>query len=292
MIYTLLLISAASTALSNSLIKLYRRRIDDENVKDSLYYILMIAVALVFFGILSGFDLRVNLLTLLFASAYALVAYTTVTLNMRAIEKAELLTLTIFSNAGSVLWSTLWGTVLFGEPLGPGRIVGIVSVLAAIVLPFVLEHRRGNAGLKGLGYCFLVFMFSGCGQLVVKLYSAAEGVMDNSVFCFYTNVVLIPFVFLILKRKSSVKAVFKSILKVDKITFIVLASALLLANLCTIIGMIVIGKVDLVVYTILGNSLNITVMAVAASLFFKERFTLEKLASILLLILAVAAVTI
>ena len=47
MIYTLLLISAASTALSNSLIKLYRRRIDDENVKDSLYYILMIAVALV-----------------------------------------------------------------------------------------------------------------------------------------------------------------------------------------------------------------------------------------------------
>ena len=71
-----------------------------------------------------------------------------------------------------------------------------------------------------------------------------------------------------------------------------LASALLLANLCTIIGMIVIGKVDLVVYTILGNSLNITVMAVAASLFFKERFTLEKLASILLLILAVVAVTV
>ena len=137
-----------------------------------------------------------------------------------------------------------------------------------------------------------MFMFSGCGQLVVKLYSAAEGVMDNSVFCFYTNVVLIPFVFLILKRKTSVKTVFKNIFKVDLKTILMLATALLLANLCTIIEMIVIGKVDLVVYTILGKSLNITVMAVAASLFFKEKFTVEKLCSILLLILAVAAVTI
>lgn len=291
MIYTLLLISAASSAVSNSLIKLYRRRIDDERVKDSFYYILMIAVALPFFGILSGFDLRVNLITLLFSSAYALVAYITVTLNMHAIEKAELLTLSIFSNAGSVLWSTLWGTVLFKEPLGFGRTIGIVSVLTAIVLPFVFERRRGGVGFRGLCCCFLVFIFSGCGQLVVKLYSLADGVMDNSVFCFYTNIVLIPFVFLILKRKTSVKAVFKNILRVDIKTVLMLAAALLFANMCTIIEMIVIGKVDLVVYTILGKSLNITVMAVAASLLFRERFTTEKLASILLLILAVAAVT-
>lgn len=292
MIYTLLLISAASSALSNSLIKLYRRRIDDQNVKDSLYYTLMIAVALVFFSILSGFDLRVNLVTLLFASVYALVAYVSVTINMRAIEKAELLTLSIFSNAGSVMWSTIWGTVLFKEPLDFGRGIGIASVLAAIILPFLFERRRGAAGFRGLGYCLLMFLISGCGQLVVKLYSLSDSVMENSVFCFYTNVVLIPFVFLILKRKNSVKAVFKNMLRVDLKTVLMLASGLLLANFCTIIEMLVIGKVDLVVYTILGKSLNITVMAVAASIFFKEKFTTEKLASILLLILAVVAVTV
>ncbi|MBQ8551370.1 MAG: hypothetical protein IJ428_00995 [Clostridia bacterium] len=289
MIYLLFGVGAVCTAVSNSFIKLYRRRIADERVKDNLYYILMIIVALIFFGFLSGFDLRVNIKTLLFSTVYALVAYTTVTLNMRAIEHADLVTVSIFSNSGGVLWNTLWGLVLFGEAFTVGRIVGVAAILAAIFIPYLLEAKKGMGSMRGIFYCMGIFIFSGCGQLVVKLYSLAENVMSNSVFCFYTNIILIPFVFLILKRRSDIGAVVKDILRVDKKSLVFLSLALLLANVVTILSMFIVERVDLIIYTVAEKSLTIISTAVVSGILFRERFTAMKLTSIIFLMVAVIA---
>ena len=142
MSYVLFAVSALLSALGSAFVKLYRRRIEDTEVKDNLYYLSMISVALVFFGISSGFRLLPNLPTLLFAALYAVIVYVSATCNMNAIEHAELVTVSIFSNAGTVLWSALWGTVLFREGLTLGRGLGILSILLAIALPYITEKER------------------------------------------------------------------------------------------------------------------------------------------------------
>ncbi len=144
MTYLLFTICAVSAALSSALIKLYRLRIDDPEVKDNLYYISMISVALLFFGISSKFDLRINLITLLFATIYAVIVYISATLNMNAFEHAELVTVSIFSNSGTILWSALWGTVFFGEALTINRILGLLAILSAIMLPYITEKKNGK----------------------------------------------------------------------------------------------------------------------------------------------------
>ena len=158
MTFLLFSICAVCAALSSAFLKLYRRRIDDPEVKDNLYYIFMIGVALTFFGITSKFDLRVNWLTLLFAAIYAVIVYVSATFNMNAIEHADLVTVSIFSNSGTILWSALWGAAFFNEPLTAYRIIGLVAIFVAILLPsLTTKTKRSKSSLKGLFFCFGVF---------------------------------------------------------------------------------------------------------------------------------------
>lgn len=285
--YLLFTISALSAALSTVFIKLYRKRIDNTEVKDNLYYFSMIFVALLFFGISSGFNLIPNLATLIFAAIYAVIVYISSTLNMNAIEHAELVTVSIFSNSGTILWSALWGTAFFKEPLTINRILGLLAILCAIMLPYLTEKKKDKGSLKGLFYCFGIFVVNGLSQLVLKIYSTNENVKDESIFLFYTNVILIPFILLIIAKKSSVKKVFKNIASADKTSLLFVALGMVFSSIISIIGMFLIGTVDLVVYSVAEKALATIAVAIVSFIFFKERFTPTKIVSFLLLILAV-----
>ena len=287
MTYLIFSICAVCAALSSAFLKLYRRRIDDAEVKDNLYYIFMIGVALTFFGITSKFDLRVNWLTLLFAAIYAVIVYISATLNMNAIEHAELVTVSIFSNSGTILWSALWGTVFFNEALTLNRILGLVAILAAITLPAFTEKRKSKSNLKGLLCCFGVFFVNGISQLVLKIYSLNEKVNDENVFLFYANVILIPFILLIIAKRSSVKRVFKNISAVDKKSLLFVTLGMVFSAVVSVAGIFLIRTVDLVVYTVAEKALATIATAAVSAIFFKEKFTLTKIISFLLLICAI-----
>lgn len=287
MTYFLFSICAVSAALSSAFIKLYRRRIDDTEVKDNLYYIFMIGVALTFFGITSKFDLRVNWLTLFFAAIYAIIVYISATLNMNAIEHAELVTVSIFSNSGTILWSALWGTAFFEEELTLYRIFGLVAILAAIALPAITEKKTGKSNHLGLLCCFGVFFVNGISQLVLKIYSSNKNVNDENVFLFYANVLLIPFVLLIIAKRSSIKKVFKSIAVVDKKSLLFVSLGMVFSAIISVVGIFLIKTVDLVVYTVAEKALATIATAVVSAIFFKERFTITKIISFLFLICAI-----
>ena len=285
--YLLFSVCAVSAALSNAFIKLYRRRIDDAEVKDNLYYIFMIGIALAFFGITTKFDLRVNWLTLIFAAIYAVIVYISATFNMNAIEHAELVTVSIFSNSGTILWSALWGTVFFKEALSPYRILGLVAILAAIALPYLTEKKKSKGSLKGLFFCFGIFIINGLSQLALKIYSLNESVKAEGVFLFYTNVLLIPFVLLIIAKRSSIKKVFKSIAVVDKKSLLFVSLGMVFSVIISVVGIFLIRTVDLVVYTVAEKALATIATAAVSAIFFREKFTLTKIISFLFLICAI-----
>ena len=287
--YLLFTISALSAALSSAFIKLYRKRIDDTEVKDNLYYISMILVALLFFGISSGFRLVPNLPTLIFAVVYALIVYISSTLNMNAIEYAELVTVSIFSNSGTILWSALWGTVFFKEALTLNRILGLLAILGAIALPYLTEKKTDKGNLKGLFYCLGIFFVNGLSNLVLKIYATSENVKDESVFFFYTNLILIPFILLIIAKRSSLKKVFKNISRVDKTSLLFVVLGMAFCAVISIVGIFLISTVDLVVYSVAEKALSTIAVAIVSFIFFKEKFTPTKIISFLLLISAVVA---
>lgn len=287
MIYLLFPLNALGTALSNSFIKIYRKSIDDTNTKDNFYYILMIVVALLFFGSLSGFNLSVTPITLAFAFVYALISYLSVTFNMRALEHAELITVSVFSTSGAILWNSLWGILFFGENLTSNKVIGIIATLSAVLCPYFAEKKTNKKSSKGLIYCFIMFLLSGCGQLTVKFYSVAGGTSPQSVFCFYTNVILIPFILLIIRKNFSAKSFVSGISKISRKTVFILVAALLISQAVNFSGMFLIKNVEFIIYSLTEKSLGIIAAAIVSKLLFKEKITITKLVSIILLAVSV-----
>ena len=94
---------------------------------------------------------------------------------------------------------------------------------------------------------------------------------------------------MIIAKRSSVKKVFKNISCVDKTSLLFVALGMVFSSIISIIGMFLIGTVDLVVYTVAEKALAIIATAIISFVFFKEKFTPTKIISFLLLIGAVVA---
>lgn len=288
MIYLLFPLNALGAALANSFIKIYRQRIDNTHIKDNLYYILMIIVALLFFGALSGFNLAVSPITLIYAFLYALIAYLSVTFNMRALEKAELVTVSVFVTSGSILWGSLWGMIFFKEQMSVTKILGVIAAVTAVLIPYFAERKKGQFNAKGFKYCFGLFFVSGFAQLIVKFHSVADNASPWSVFCFYTNLILVPFIFLILRKQFTLKDFASGVTSLPKKYIFLVAGALLLNQAVTFSGMFLIEKVELIIYSLTEKSFAIIATGIVSKILFKEKITVPKLISIILLTTTVA----
>ncbi len=286
MVYLLFLLNTLIGASQSVILKSYRRRIDDETLKNSIYYIITFIVALSYFGVISGFNLKLNFITALFSFAYALVAYFSTFFNMKAIENTHLVTISLFGNAGGLLWDTVWGISFFGELLTIKRVVALVIVFLSLLIPYLGESKK-EINNKGIIYCIILFVISGCSSLIIKFYSIVDSVLAESVFCFYTNVFMIPFVILMIKKHTTLSNAVKGIIAADKKAILLVAITVIMSNTGTLLSMYIISKIDLIVYSVLGKALSLITVSVLARIAFKEKITLQKVVSILLMIIAV-----
>lgn len=292
MIYTFFLVNAFITAFATVLLKHYRSSIGNIVVKDNIQYVLTIVVALFVFGSMSGFNLKVNLITLIFSAVYAIMAYVSIMLNMRAIDNTDLVTISIFTNSGSIMWNSVWGFFIFSEEFTLKKFIGIVAVLIAIIIPYFAQRSKCNHSMKGIMYCFILFLWSGVPNILIKLFSITNGVMGNTVFCFYTNILMIPFVFIMLKRNATIGTLYKELSMVDKKAVLILMASFALSNIATVCSMIIISKVELMIYGVVEKSLGILVMSVVAQIFLREKISISKFISLLFFIIAVIVIAV
>ena len=98
---------------------------------------------------------------------------------------------------------------------------------------------------------------------------------------------LIPFILLIIAKRSSVKRVFKNISSVDRKSLVFVILAMIFSAVISISGIFLIGTVDLIVYTVAEKALATIATAVVSAIFFKEKLGAQKIISFLLLLCAV-----
>lgn len=286
MIYALFVIYSFAGVLNAALIKLYRKSIQDSRLSDSLFYAVNILGALIFFASISGFNLRVNGMTLLFSAVYACVCFLSVFLTLRALENTSMVNVSLFSSAGALIISSLAGVLLFREQVGVKRFVGLVLTLLSISVPYFAAKKSGS-GLKGILYCCLIALNSGASNIVMKLFHTVPGCLEEGVFCFYTNVLMIPFVLyrhrqVFFKRESARyfgKALQKPVLTA--------AAAVLLGYIGTVLSMYLVGKVDLLFASAFGPPLTICFNFLFDTLYFREPIKRDKIISMILAIGAI-----
>lgn len=286
MAYIALLASVALAAGSNVFIKLYQKKVDDKSVGDCVYFIIMIIVACLYFAFLAGFDLRLNLITALCSLVLAVISFLVNFFLLKAYKYTDMINVSVASSGGGIVIPALMGMIFLGDDINIKIISGIFFAVLSVVIPYFGSEKTGKNSLKGFLMCVMIFIAYGAAGAFGKIYTMIPGIISDSVYCFYANVFMTPFVLYLARKGTTFKETFNKAKTYPKIVFLIPVFVCLVANSSTYIAIFVNRNMDITVYSILNSALRTIIVSVFAFLFFKEKFTKEKTASMILAILA------
>ena len=165
----------------------------------ALFYTLNSLVACGFFLVTSGFDLTLNLPTLLYSFLYALVVLAALFFSLLAYRLFAVASLSVLSSALTPVTTSLVGALLFREHPGARTLIRIGVMLIAVFLVFAdtAKHREKPGVVpskKRRGA--LIFVLSGmilsscASTIVTKYYALSPRVAEENSFFFFTNAIL------------------------------------------------------------------------------------------------------
>lgn len=285
--YILLLIMVFVGSFGNICTKLYRKNTGHTPVSDGFYYVITLTTACTYFAFVSGFDLSINTFTAVYSIMLALLAFLSISANLIAIENTDILNVTLFSNSGAVVLPLLFNIAFLGDLPDIKIILGIIASLASLFTPLYGVKKTKQGNIKGLIMCIMLFFISGIDTVIMKLYSISPEAMSESIFCFYGNVFMIPFVFFLIKRQIPVSQMFRECRNMNKKSILFAVLAVVSANTVTLLSLITISKINLTLYLILSNSLKMLVISLMAMIVFKEYITKDKVLSMLFATVAI-----
>lgn len=285
--YILLILSPLIGAFLRVPQKKYQEKTLGVDSGVNIYLALNCVFGLVFFVALAGGNIKPNITTLLFAVVFAGNAILSNVANLLAIRKIDIATMAVFSGAGSTIMPIVFGTFFLKEETSLYKWIAVGLLLIVVVMPLFNKTRHKKRSIEGYFYCILLFIDSGLSMIVCKLYALNPNVLGNNVFCFWTNVFMIPFAFIMILKTSGLKTFVSDIKLLSKKTYFYAVATILLGSSVTLISMHVLKYINIIVYTILNSSLLLIFVAVFSKVFFKEKITVSIVISIILSIMAI-----
>lgn len=291
--FLMLLLNSITVAGNKCVMKSYVRRTAKLHSSLAIFLIINYIVGLLFYAAMSGFSLSVNGLTLLFAFIFAVVVLGNTTSEMMAIKRADIVTVVVFSGCGRVVIPFIFGLIFLKEKISLYKCIATVILIAVILMPlFGREHKKEKNKSSAYFWCLLFMLFSGLATVVSKLYVDQSGVKPESVFCFWTNVFLVPYVFVSNISKNGGGQLLSDWRVVDKKICLVLFVSAILVNSGTLLCMLALKRLTVATYTIFDTSIEMVLSALFSWIAYKEKLTLQNAVGIAGSIAAVALTTI
>ena len=257
---------------------------DDSLSKYSLVLIINSIVACIFFAFSSGFSISVNGATLIYSTVYAFIVALSIVTNVIVYRYASISNVNVISNASGMVCTALVGVFLFSEPLGLMGVLRISVMLIAIFCIFIeqkkhslvsVEPDRGDKQGHFLLLTTLIALISvaSCANTVIlKMYALSTQVVNENSFFFFTNVLLcigsvVVFLFSCLRKKGEFREAL-SLFRPKQLCSI--AGKTVVSNISSLISILIVAKVDMVVFSPVSSAIGI-VVGVIGSLLFRER---------------------
>ena len=255
----------------------------DSTARYSLVLIINSIVACFFFLCFSGFRIRLNTQTLIFASVYALVVALSVISNVIVYRYASISNVNVISSACAMICTAALGVLFFSEDFNLTSAARIVIMMLAILFVFADQRahqkneasapEQGKRGLLALIALIALISIAGCANTVVlKLFSDSPTVTDENSFFFFTNVVLclgsaIVFLIACLSKKGELRDSL-SLLRPKELFSI--AGKTVVSNISSLLSIFIIARVDMIVFSPISSAIGILV-GVIGSMLFRER---------------------
>lgn len=267
--------------------------------KYSLYLSIVGVIACIFFWIFGGFNIGVNLPTLAFALAYALIAAASIILRMIAFTLSSVSGVNIIMSGCNLICSLGIGVIAFSEDITPIKLIRVALMLVSIIFTF-LETKRGEksdkgktsgkrgSGIKLFVVLALIILVCCADTVTLKLFTLNTQVLDDNSFFFWTNVILVVgclliVLFEIIKKKGATKDILVIFKPKNLATT---AGVTISSNAGSLTSLALIALMDVSVYTPVTAALGV-VTGVVASLIFREKLGVLSYIAALLALVAV-----
>lgn len=245
----------------------------------TLFMLINGLVACLFFAISGGFSISLNLTTILYSVAFALLVALSLGVTLVIYRYADVASVGVITGSMSLIGTTLVGVLFFSEEMDLRRAIRIAVLLVAVVFVF-LENRKPKEEEKSqhkggiiLFLLLLLMIATTCLTTVItKLFAISDSVTDENSFFFFTNVILSAFSLLILllqslKKKTSPITLLSDLRPLDLLFMVANTVA---SNVGSLVGVLLLRTMDIAVYTPLTSALAIIAGALA-SIFFREK---------------------
>lgn len=248
-------------------------------------------IGLSFFFLMAGGKIYVDSKILCFALIFALVCIGNNLGGLYALKHCLAASVTSVQSGGNMVIASTLGFVLWQEDATLPRILAIVLMLVALYCIF-LETKKGQQGKGALGtqllLLALVGIISAANTIVNKFFVELCGETHKNSYFFLTNVFMISYVLIFfgaycLKHPFPADTL-KNILKPKNLGLLV--SNTVIGNAQSLVSVILLGLVDVAVYSTMLPSLGL-LSGVAVSLLLRQKFTKFTYISVALAIAAV-----
>lgn len=285
MIFLLFLSLPLLLTVGQMFLKQFTMKSIDVEHSSHIYLLVTSIVAMLFFAIKVGFQLSVNLPTIIYASVLALLSILSNILTLKSLGKMDAVTISVFSGAGSIAIPFLFGALFLNEKVNGFKIISFFLLLVVVIKPLMKRTKAKTEDWTGCLYCVLLFFVGGAATVFFKLYAVAENVMSDETLCFWANVLMLPFVFVSL-LKTDRQSFFSDVRKMTKGVYLIAVISVLISNSTSLLEIYVLQYMDLTLFTLLKNPVSLIMTAILFRIFYGEKMTKEKAFSVGLSIVA------
>lgn len=279
LILVLACISTAGTIFKKN----YVNNTSDVKASLNIFMLLTHIIAAGYFFILAKGSVPLNITTAVFSAAYGTVCLSSVWFTMVGYNKTNLVYISVFSGAGSVIIPFILELCFSSQSFSITQILSVVLRMIAILIP-LFSKQKGN---KGLAICFILFLISGFAGIIPKMYAENPTVLSNNSFCFWTNIFIIPFVVTIVLKNEGIKQLSSDMKKIGLINYAYIFSGTAISNISSLMLLYILTFVSATVYSVLSSSFGLILTALVSKLIYKERLTKQILLSAAVSVLAI-----
>lgn len=288
-IWLLLLIMSSLSLVNTVLSKKFQQNFVMDLYHFIVYNLINACFGSIAFFFLSGFSIRLNMITVLFALGYALIVALSLVLSLYVFSRLTVSVSSITNSSGSIITSSLFGLIFLSEEHSLKLFWALILMLLAVIFPFIKKEKAAKMKKARIFTCVLSFLMAGSSNVYTKIFSLSPNVTDANSFFFATNVVIVIFcalitlIYSITVKRSPFKAFNKSQL-------LNIGSRTVLSNIGSLLSIIIISALPISVYTIVTSSVALVGTALLSKLYFKEPMPFFNKLSVVSALLAVVII--
>ena len=193
--------------------------------------------------------------------------------SLLAMRKTDIASMAIFASAGAIVTPIIFGAFFLKEETSVCKWIAVFLLVIIVFMPLFDNRQHKKKSIQGYLYCLLLFIDGGLSTIICKLYAMNPNVLGDNVFCFWTNVFIIPFAIIIISRSGGFGQFLADAKTLSKRTYLYAITTLLMGNALTLTSMYIFKYINIIVCTILTSSLSLISVAVFSRIFFKEKIT-------------------